>query len=319
MVRRIITIGDFNLYLAAITQFKTSLTNVTTAVVDLDNNGQYMKDYFEFLSISNNFDNGKLHISDIVKDNFVIEFINVSFKYPSTEEYALKNVNCRIQKGERISIVGENGSGKTTFIKLLLRLYNPTEGTIKINNIDIRHIDYFEYLDFFSAVFQDYKIFAYTIRENVNALQAVSDAEVVSVIKRIGLQEKINRLDKGLSTYLYRIYDDKGIELSGGESQRLAIARAICKKASIIVLDEPTAALDPRVESEIFKDFDKIVQNVTSISISHRMASSRRASKIMVFCCAELVEVGTHHQLLELNGIYKDLYNLQAQMYLEES
>lgn len=318
MVKRVITIGDFTLYLTAITQFKMALTNISTAFVDLDNNGQYLKDYFEFLNLPNRFDRGTTPLAEVVQGDFVIQFENVSFMYPFTEVYALRNVNCSIHKGERISIVGENGSGKTTFIKLLLRLYEPTEGKITINGIDIREIIYSEYLDFFSAAFQDFKIFAYTIRENVTALQDVEDATVLAAIERIGLQEKLNRLEKGLDTYLYRIYDENGVELSGGEAQRLAIARATCKKSGIIVLDEPTAAIDPRVEAEIFRDFDEIVQNTTSISISHRMASSKSASKILVFLNSELVETGTHQQLIEANGVYADLYNIQAQMYLED-
>lgn len=318
MVKKIITIGDFTLYLTAITQFKMALTNISTAFVDLDNNGQYLKDYFEFLNLSNQFDKGTMPIAEAVQDDFVIKFENVSFVYPFTETYALRNVSCSIHKGERVSIVGENGSGKTTFIKLLLRLYEPTEGKITINGIDIREIIYSEYLDFFSAAFQDFKIFAYTVRENVTALQDVDDATVLAAIERIGLQDKLNRLEKGLDTYLYRIYDENGVELSGGEAQRLAIARATCKKSGIIVLDEPTAAIDPRVEAEIFRDFDKIVQNTTSISISHRMASSKSASKILVFLNSELVETGNHQQLIEANGVYADLYNIQAQMYLED-
>ncbi len=318
MVKRVITIGDFTLYLTAITQFKMALTNISTAFVDLDNNGQYLKDYFEFLNLPNRFDRGTTPLAEVVQGDFVIQFENVSFMYPFTEVYALRNVNCSIHKGERISIVGENGSGKTTFIKLLLRLYEPTEGKITINGNDIREIFYSGYLDFFSAAFQDFKIFAYTIRENVTALQDVEDATVLAAIERIGLQEKLNRLEKGLDTYLYRIYDENGVELSGGEAQRLAIARATCKKSGIIVLDEPTAAIDPRVEAEIFRDFDEIVQNTTSISISHRMASSKSASKILVFLNSEIAVTGTHQQLIEANGVYADLYNKPAQMNLED-
>lgn len=318
MVQKIISIGDFTLYITAITQFKNAMTSVSNAFVDIDNNGQYIKDYFEFLNLPCRFDKGKIRISEIVSDDFVFEFENVSFIYPFTEKYALKNISCRIYKGERISIVGENGSGKTTFIKLLLRLYDPTEGIIKVNGVDIREIDYSDYLGFFSAAFQDFNVFAYTIRENVNSLQDIDDAEIISAIQRIGLQKKINGLEKGLDTYLYQIYDENGIELSGGEAQRLAIARAICKNSKIVLLDEPTAAIDPRVEAEIFRDFDKIVQNTTSISISHRMASSKSASKIMVFQYSELIEVGTHCELMKANGVYAELYNLQAQMYTED-
>ncbi|MCM1567887.1 MAG: ABC transporter ATP-binding protein/permease [Roseburia sp.] len=318
IVKKSIVIGDFTLYLTAIMQFKMALTNISTAFVDMDNNGRYLKDYFAFLGLDNHFDKGRIPLAEAVGDDFVIAFEQVSFRYPFTEGYALRNVSCTIHKGERISVVGENGSGKTTFIKLLLRLYEPTEGVIRLNGIDIREINYSEYLEFFSAAFQDFKIFAYTIRENITALQETEDAEVWAALERIGLQDKIDRLDKGLDTYLYRIYDENGVELSGGEAQRLAIARAICKKSQVIVLDEPTAAIDAKVEAEIFKDFDKIVRNTTSISISHRMASSKSASRILVFADGELVETGSHRQLMNVGGVYAELYQLQAQMYLED-
>lgn len=318
MVQNRIAIGDFTLYLAAVMQFKTALTNVGLAFVDLDNNGRYLQDYFAFMNLANRFDKGEIPMAEAVGEDFTITFEDVSFRYPFAEEYALRHVSCAIQKGERISVVGENGSGKTTFIKLLLRLYDPTEGVIRLNGIDIRQIRYPEYLDFFSAVFQDFRTFAFTVRENISALQDVEEAEVLSAVERIGLREKINRLGKGLDTYLYRLWDESGVELSGGEAQRLAIARALCKKSQIIVLDEPTAAIDPKVEAEIFRNFNEIVQNTTSIRISHRMASARSASRIFVFSASRLVENGTHSRLIDVGGVYAELYHAQARMYLPD-
>jgi ABC-type multidrug transport system fused ATPase/permease subunit len=313
-----ISIGDFTMYLTAVRQFNTALSGLFTAFVDIDNNGQYLSDLFDFLNISNNMDSGTKKVSELDINDFTIEFKDVSFKYPFSDEYALKNVNCVIKSGDRISVVGENGSGKTTFVKLLLRLYDPAEGIIELNGINIKEINYSEYLDLFTAVFQDFKLFAFTIKENVSSLQDIDDSKIASAIDQIGLTDRISTLENGLSTYLFRIYDENGIELSGGEGQRLAIARALVKESDIIILDEPTAALDPRIEADIFNKFNEIVQNKTSISISHRMASTKTSSKIFVFDKARLIETGRHTELLDKNGLYAELYNLQADMYAKE-
>jgi ABC-type multidrug transport system fused ATPase/permease subunit len=318
LLQHTINIGDFTLYLTAVRQFNTALGGLFASFVDIDNNGQYLSDLFDFLNISNNMDSGTKKISELDINDFTIEFKDVSFKYPFSDEYALKNVNCVIKSGDRISVVGENGSGKTTFVKLLLRLYDPAEGIIELNGVDIKAIDYSEYLDLFTAVFQDFKLFAFTIKENVSSLQDIDDSKIASAIDQIGLTDRISTLENGLSTYLFRIYDENGIELSGGEGQRLAIARALVKESDIIILDEPTAALDPRIEADIFNKFNEIVQNKTSISISHRMASTKTSSKIFVFDKARLVETGRHTELLNKNGLYAELYNLQADMYAKE-
>jgi ABC-type multidrug transport system fused ATPase/permease subunit len=318
MIHNSISIGDFTLYIAAIRQFNMALNDLFASFVDIDNNGQYLADYFNFMNIENTLDSGTMTIQDAADAPFTIEFKGVSFKYPFSDEYVLKNLNCTIKRGERISVVGENGSGKTTFVKLLMRLYDPDEGVIELNGVDIKDIRYSDYLKMFSAAFQDFKLFAFTIEENANALHDnIPREDVVSALEAIGLNTKVERLENGLSTYLYRIYDENGMELSGGEGQRLAIARALIKDAEIILLDEPTASLDPKVEAEIFKNFDKIVSNRTSVSISHRMASSRNASKIFVFQNGELVETGAHRDLLALGGVYAELYNLQADMYAD--
>ncbi|MCM1188423.1 MAG: ABC transporter ATP-binding protein/permease [bacterium] len=316
MVRRAITVGDFTLYLTAVLQFKTALTNIGAAFADLDQNGQYLGDYFEFMNLANRFDQGNMPLAEAAGEDFVITFEDVSFRYPFTEVYALRHINCTVRKGERICVVGENGSGKTTFIKLLMRLYDPTEGVIRLNGVDIKNLRYSEYLDFFSAAFQDFKTFACTIRENVAALQEAEEGEVRRAVERIGLGEKVRSLEKGLDTYLYRIYDENGVELSGGEAQRLAIARAMCKKARVMVLDEPTAAIDPKVEAEIFQNFDEIARDTTSVCTTHRLAGARSASKILVFSASRLIETGSHQELLEAEGTYARLYRMQAQLYL---
>lgn len=248
-----------------------------------------------------------------------IVFENVSFIYPNQEKKSLSNINLTIKKGERISIVGENGAGKTTFIKLLLRLYEPTEGRILFNGIDIRDIDYQDYQKIFSTVFQDYKLFAFRIIDNITSLEG-NEAEkekVMKCLEKAGLSSKIEKLEHGLDTYLYNIYDEEGIELSGGESQKLAIARALYKDSPIVILDEPTAALDPRAEYEIYTRFLALVESKTSIFISHRLSSTKLCDRIVLFKDGSIEETGTHNELLQKGGLYAELFRMQAQFYFD--
>lgn len=259
----------------------------------------------------------KLEEKDYLDAEIVFE--NVSFIYPNQEKKSLSNINLTIKKGERISIVGENGAGKTTFIKLLLRLYEPTEGRILFNGIDIRDIDYQDYQKIFSTVFQDYKLFAFRIIDNITSLEG-NEAEkekVMKCLEKAGLSSKIEKLEHGLDTYLYNIYDEEGIELSGGESQKLAIARALYKDSPIVILDEPTAALDPRAEYEIYTRFLALVESKTSIFISHRLSSTKLCDRIVLFKDGSIEETGTHNELLQKGGLYAELFRMQAQFYFD--
>ena len=249
-----------------------------------------------------------------------ITFENVSFTYPYQKVQSLKNVNIIIRKGEKISIVGENGAGKTTFVKLLLRLYEPSEGRILLNGVDIKQIKYRDYIKLFSTVFQDYKLFAFKIGDNVTALDRskLYNNQVLKCINDAGLNAKVKNLDNGIDTYLYNIYDENGIELSGGEAQKLAIARALYKDSPVVILDEPTAALDPRAEYEIYTKFMTLVESKTSIFISHRLSSTKFCDRVIVFKDGRIVESGSHSELLKSEGYYAKLFNMQAQFYLDE-
>ena len=244
-----------------------------------------------------------------------IVFENVSFKYPNTEKYVLENINIRIPAGEKLSVVGKNGAGKSTFIKLLCRFYKPTKGRITIGGVDIENIGDEEYNKLIAAVFQDYQNLAFTIGENVSMGRAKNNVELL--LCDIGLGTLINRLPNGADTYLTRSFDSNGVELSGGEGQKLAIARAVYKNSPILILDEPTAALDPKAESEIYDSYFRIAAKKTTIFISHRLSSSTVADKIALFENGKIMEYGTHTELMKNDGEYARMFGLQKKAYAE--
>lgn len=220
---------------------------------------------------------------------------------------------------KKISIVGENGSGKTTFIKLLCRLYDPTEGEILLNGVNVKDIDYDEYMKVFAAVFQDFKLFSFSVKENIIWKDNSVDTrgQILELLNRIGLGEKIKSLPKGIDTSVYKEFDSNGFEPSGGESQKIAITRAIAKDAQIVILDEPLSALDPKAENDMFIQFDNIVQKKTAIYISHRLSSCRLCDEIIVFEKGQITQAGTHRDLIQnTQGKYYELWNSQAQYYM---
>ena len=252
-------------------------------------------------------------------DQYEIEFRNVSFKYPGTDIYALKDVSIKMKIGERLAIVGMNGSGKTTFIKLLCRLYDPDEGEILLNGIDIKKYNYEEYMRLFSIVFQDFKIFSFSLGQNVAASADYDEKYVEDVLDKVGFQKRLDNMPKGVQTPLYKDFDEGGVEISGGEAQKIALARALYRDAPIIILDEPTAALDPISEFEIYSKFNEIVGTKTAFYISHRLSSCRFCNEIAVFHKGRIVQKGSHEDLLkDVKGKYYELWNSQAQYYNED-
>lgn len=322
LIKKEISVAEFSAVAVAVRTFSSCMNDMLDSFTDIEKNSMHLKDYFEFIQIKSKFK--KSGNRKIEASKFEIVFKNVSFKYPESEVYALKNLNLKIRNGEKISIVGENGSGKTTFVKLLLRLYDPTEGNIYINNINIKDIKYENYLDLFSTVFQDYKLYAFTIKDNIQMFnkdrnESENDNKhIMNILEKLNIKDRIESLENGLDTYLYRIFDENGVELSGGQNQKIAIARAIYKNAGIFVLDEPTAALDPRAEHEIFNDFNNMVQGKTAIYISHRLSASLLADRIIVLKNGLIAEEGKHKDLIDRNGLYAELFNLQAQYYIGE-
>ncbi len=248
-----------------------------------------------------------------------IEFKNVSFRYPGTENYVLKNVSTTLKLGKRQALVGENGAGKTTFVKLLCRLYDPTEGEILLDGVDIRQYDYEQYLKLFSFVFQDFKLFALPLGQNIAAGTDVDAEKAETCMKKAAFFDRYQSMPDGLDTFLYKDLSENGVEISGGEAQKLALARALYKDAPIVVLDEPTAALDPIAEEEIYRNFSAMTEDKTAVYISHRLSSCRFCDEITVFDQGRIVQKGTHAALLrDADGKYAALWNAQAQYYRDK-
>ncbi len=282
-------------------------------------NEPYLQVYLDFFAIKNDMYQGSLAVEKRSDKRYDIEFKNVSFKYAGAEEYALKNINLRLKVGERLAVVGMNGSGKTTFIKLLCRLYDPDEGEILMNDFNIRKYDYRQYLDIFSVVFQDYSLLAMPLGNNVACAESWDSEKAERLLEEVGFGERYAQLEKKLDTPLYKDFDKDGVNISGGEAQKIALARALYRDAPFIILDEPTAALDPLAEAEIYSKFDEIVGDKTAIYISHRLSSCRFCDKIAVFDKGRIVQTGTHEELLsDESGRYYELWNAQAQYYTEK-
>ena len=251
--------------------------------------------------------------------HYEVQFKNVSFKYPESDSYALKNINFTFEVGQRLAVVGMNGSGKTTLIKLLCRLYDPTEGEITMNDFDIRKYDYLQYLDIFSVVFQDYNLLSLSLGSNVAADGDYDAKKVEEYLREVGFGERLDAMPNRLETALYKNFDEEGVEISGGEAQKIALARALYKDAPFIILDEPTAALDPLAEAEIYSKFNEIVGSKSAIYISHRLSSCRFCDRILVLDKGEIVQFGTHDELVaDEKGKYHELWHAQAQYYTEE-
>lgn len=249
---------------------------------------------------------------------YELRFEDVTFCYPGQPNPSLRHINITLHSGEKLSVVGENGAGKTTFVKLLCRFYDPTEGRITLNGTDIRDIDYDAYMALIGSVFQDYKLLAFTVKENVvfQHAEEEADAPIRDILVHSGLGHRLETLPHDIHSHIYRTFAEDGFEPSGGEGQKIALARAIYKNAPIMVLDEPTAALDPRAEYEIYRNFSELTAGKTTAFISHRMSSSKFCDHIALFRHGEIAEYGTHDELMALGGEYKELFDMQAQFYL---
>lgn len=332
-----ISIGEFSSLFQATGEFASAIRNIVNSYLEMNYTSSVLKFYIDFVEsvaveddkfdgsvaengLSDNIisDNITLEETENILANFnkcEIEFKNVSFKYPNTEKYILKNVSATIKAGEHVAIVGQNGAGKTTFIKLLCHLYDNYEGKILINGREAREYSFREYIRLLSVVFQDFRLFAFTIKENVTVFQD-KKVDLEEIYKIAGIEDWINSLEEKDSTHIYKMFVENGVEPSGGQAQKLAIARALYKNAPIVVLDEPTAALDPISEYEVYKNFDKLVHGKTAIYISHRLSSCRFCDRIIVLENGSVVEEGSHEKLMEnTKGLYFKMYNTQAKHY----
>ncbi len=309
-----LSIANFSMYLAAIVNLSLLMKTLVEDISFIINEGQYVYDYYVFMD--KDFGQKGGNRKSIENDTLEIEFNNVSFKYPNTDRYIFKNLNFKINKGERLAIVGVNGAGKSTLVKLITGLFDVTEGEILINGIPIKEFDKKELYSMFSVVFQDVNILAYTFKENVaSTSENIDEGRVMEVLDKVGLGEKVRGFSKGIDQVLLKIIDEHGTELSGGESQKLAIARALYKDANMVILDEPTAALDALAEAEIYENFSELVKEKTSIFISHRLASTKFCDKIALFDKDGLKEYGNHEELMKKKGLYYKMFTIQGKYY----
>lgn len=309
------SIGSLVLYCGSFMQIINGIMMMANTFGKLQEIIPLAKRYFEILDTKDEMTYGDKVLD--LSGGFEIEFKNVSFKYPGAENYALQNVNLKIKNGEHLAVVGRNGSGKTTFIKLMCRLYDVTDGEILINGINIKDYTKDSIIKLYSVVFQDFKIFSVSLKDNICANSDFESDRFYACLENADIKERTERMPNKENTYLYKDLDENGVEISGGEAQKLALARALYKDAPIVVLDEPTAALDPIAENEIYSRFNTFVQGKTAIYISHRLSSCAFCDKIAVFNNAKLAETGTHKDLLSAGGKYAELWNAQAKYYIQ--
>lgn len=313
-----LSIGEVVVYASIIYNFSKNITAVFNCISRIALTAKRQQSSLEYLNVANKICHGIHPVEIRNNDEYEFEFKNVSFKYLGSESYALKDINLKLNSRERIAVVGMNGSGKTTLIKLLCRMYEPTDGEIILNGININEYDYEEYMRIFSVVFQDFTLFSFYLGQNIAADAKYDTAKAIDAINRSGFSQRFANMPKGLESNLYNNFEEDGIEISGGEAQKIAIARALYKDAPFIILDEPTAALDPIAEYEVFSKFNEIVGNKSAVYISHRLSSCQFCNDILVLDGGRLIQRGNHNNLIgDKQGKYYELWNAQAQYYRE--
>lgn len=317
------SISDFVLYIGLVASFSTAMTDMFCNMVWMNMNRMELDDFRTFMDWNEDkpdIEKGQGVSKNIGLKQFEFKFENVSFKYPGHEKYVLKNINLTIEAGSKLAVVGINGAGKTTLTKLLMRLYEPTEGRILLNGVDVKKYDRDTYFKIFAPVFQNIEIFAFPVWQNISMKpeNETDKNRTMEALERSGLDEKINKYENKIDTMLLRIFDPNGVDLSGGERQRLAMARALYQNREVLVLDEPTAALDALAEDRMYQEFNQMVKGKTAIFISHRLSSTRFCDKIVMFEDGRIIEEGTHEQLIKANGKYRNMFQVQAQYYKDK-
>ena len=310
-----VSIGSFTQYVGALAAFQNDISRILYSSMRVRRMVNYLGHFLDFLALKSTH-TGTIPTEKRQDHVYEIEFHHVSFAYPGSTEPVLKDLSCKLTLKHKMAVVGLNGAGKTTFIKLLCRLYDPTEGYITLNGVDIRKYDYRQYQALFGVVFQDFQLFPFPVGQNVAASLHFDEERLWRCLEQAGVADRVRAMGQKLETPISAV-DEAGENVSGGEAQKLAIARALYKDAPFVVLDEPTAALDPLSEYEIYSRFDELVRDKTSIYISHRMSSCRFCQDILVFQEGRLVERGSHETLLEAKGLYASLWNAQAQYYVK--
>ncbi len=310
-----ISIGSLTMYVSAAINFSTSMRSVGESVVSTMMMLSYLEPYMEFMGLE---EEKQISGQEILEGGIrTIEFKDVTFTYPGAEKPVLQNISFDLKQGEKISIVGLNGAGKSTLVKLLCRMYKVDSGEILINGKSIYDYDYEHYMETVAAVFQDYRLFNYTIGENISCREVGADEEKIArLIAEVGLEEKVADLPEGVNSRFGKEYDEKGIEMSGGESQKVAIARALYKEGSLVILDEPASALDPIAEAEVYEKFNGLVEDKTALYISHRMSSSVFCDRILIIDGGRVADFDTHENLMKkTDSLYYKLFQSQAENY----
>jgi len=314
-LKRILSIGDFSMCISASSTLGNCCRNVVSCIQEIIKRSKYAEEYLKFLEYPQAMEKGTLPVD--ANKNHEIEFKDVTFKYPRSEKIILNKLNLKIPSGQHLAIVGLNGEGKTTLIKLLCRLYDVTEGEILIDGVNIKEYSEEEYRKLFAVLFQDFKIFAFSVRENISFDPYASDAAIDNVLKLAGLYDDVQKMPNKNDTCINKSYDKQGTEFSGGQKQKVGLARALYKDSPIIILDEPTAALDPIAEADIYSKFNNnLAGGKTAIYISHRLSSCKFCEKIAVISEGSVKEYGNHEELMRIqNGIYNEMFSTQAKQY----
>lgn len=316
-----ISLGDVSLYISAIIVLSTTLRSISATLTELNTATRLTDDYYDYMDDESYFTLKGERKAIPASETLEIEFKEVSFKYPRTEKYIFKDLNFKINKGEKLAIVGINGAGKSTLVKLITGLFTPTAGEIYVNGVNIKEFSEIEYRKMFSVVFQEVNIYAASILKNVIGTDSGEEARKrgIECLELVGLKEKIEGLEKKYDTEMLKVVDEKGTEFSGGENQKIAIARALYKNGNMVILDEPTASLDALAEGEIYQSFDKLVENKTAVYISHRLSSTKFCDKIALFTEDGIKEYGTHEELMAQRGEYYRMFMTQGKYYQGEA
>ncbi len=309
----VIGVGDIFLYIGAINSLVTSISDHIGSTIGFLYKWNYLKELADFTGMPDE-DGGQEEIKSCL-DGHVFEFKDVSFRYPNSEEYVLRHIDLKINAGDKTAVVGYNGAGKTTLVKLLCRLYKPTEGIITIDGVDIQNFKFDEYVGLFAAIFQDFKLFSLSLEDNITSGKRADYGKLWDCIAQVRLRQQVERMKDGLKTQLYND-NGNGVDISGGEAQRFSIARALYKDAEFVIMDEPTAALDPLAEAEIYEQLNEMVKGKTTIFISHRMSSCKFCKNIIVLDKGNIAEQGNHEELMGRKGIYAELFRAQAKYYI---
>lgn len=313
-----LSIGDYSMLLAAAIAFSTGMSAMVFSAADLIKENLSVGKYFKFMELEIGGKEGQAEVPK--EEEYSLEFRNVSFSYPGSKEKCIDDFSLKIAPRERLALVGINGAGKTTLIKLLTGLYRPSFGQILLNGRDITEFKREEWFKLFSVVLQDINMFAWGFGENVSLSkkELIDRAKLEKAVEDAGLTECVKALPKGYDNHILRVLDEDGVELSGGQAQRLALARAIYKDGRILILDEPTSALDPMAESRIYESFDRLMKGKTGIYVSHRLSSTRFCDKIVFMEGGRLLEYGSHRELMALKGGYANMFEKQSHYYQEE-